>query len=313
MGPWLVALGAALWGIEAAWRVPLSKALSAEVIVFWEQVIQVVILAPFLWIHWKRVAAMSSRAWLSILVSGVAGSAVGTIFLTKAFATGNPTVVNVILNLQPLLSTFVAWLLFRDTLSPWIFPLSLVAVACGAVLSVEDPTAILSGVWATSFQAGTGWALLTAFFWGIATVAGRGVTVEIPVGLAAILRVLVGLLTMTIILSVNGALDGANLWPEAAQATPGPVIRDLLLLTTITGALPLFIYFRGLSMTIASTAGYFEMMQTLASIIVTWGVFGAALTVPQTVAAAVLVATVALIQHVQATSTDKFRPAPESR
>lgn len=33
-GPWLVGLGAALWGTESAWRIPLNELFDAEVIVF---------------------------------------------------------------------------------------------------------------------------------------------------------------------------------------------------------------------------------------------------------------------------------------
>ena len=37
-GPWLVGLGAALWGTESAWRIPLNELFDAKVIVFWEHV-----------------------------------------------------------------------------------------------------------------------------------------------------------------------------------------------------------------------------------------------------------------------------------
>ena len=38
-GPWLVGLGAALWGTESAWRIPLNELFDAQVIVFWEHVL----------------------------------------------------------------------------------------------------------------------------------------------------------------------------------------------------------------------------------------------------------------------------------
>ena len=44
-----------------------------------------------------------------------------------------------------------------------------------------------------------------------------------------------------------------------------------LLLATLSGGIPLLIYFKGLELTRASTAGYFEMMQTLAAVVITWG------------------------------------------
>jgi drug/metabolite transporter (DMT)-like permease len=96
-------------------------------------------------------------------------------------------------------------------------------------------------------------------------------------------------------------MAGAALWPAAAQAHPGTAIGALLLLASISGGIPLLIYFEGLSLTRASTAGYFEMMQTLAAVCITWGFFGAALRPHQIVAAVVLMAAVAMVQRVQST------------
>src|SRR5205823_15115624 len=61
----------------------------------------------------------------------------------------------------------------------------------------------------------------------------------------------------------------------------------------------LLIYFQGLRLTRASTAGYFEMMQTLAAVCITWGVFHASLHLHQVAAAIILIAAVAMVHHVQ--------------
>jgi drug/metabolite transporter (DMT)-like permease len=104
---------------------------------------------------------------------------------------------------------------------------------------------------------------------------------------------------MTLILLVLGKLHGAALWPAAAQAHPTTAIGALILLATISGGIPLLIYFEGLRLTRASTAGYFEMMQTLAAVCITWGFFHAALRPHQVIAAIVLMAAVAMVQRVQ--------------
>ncbi len=75
---------------------------------------------------------------------------------------------------------------------------------------------------------------------------------------------------MTLILLVMGKMHGAALWPAAAQADLGTAIGALILLATISGGVPLLIYFEGFRLTRASTAGYFEMMQTLAAVCITW-------------------------------------------
>src|SRR5436305_5699826 len=104
-GPWLVGLGAALWGTESAWRIPLNDLFDARVIVFWEHVLILLMFLPLLIFRAAELSKVSGRTWAFIIFSGFAGSAVGTVFFTLALKTGSPTVVNVILNVQPLIST----------------------------------------------------------------------------------------------------------------------------------------------------------------------------------------------------------------
>ncbi len=299
-GPWLVGLGAALWGTESAWRIPLNKLFDAEVIVFWEHVLILLMFLPILLPNLGQLRKIDIRTWGYLIFSGFAGSAVGTVFFTLALKYGNPTVVNVILNVQPLISTVGAFLVFGDRLAPRFFLYAGIAILAGIFLSVERPDLIGVSFQQAGLTLGTGYALICAFFWAGSTVAGRGVMLGMPLRLAASMRIVVGLFCMTLILFVRGKLHGAALWPETAQAHAGNAILLLLLLASISGGIPLLIYFRGLSLTRASTAGYFEMMQTLAAVVITWGFFHAALRPHQIVAAIVLMAAVAMVQRVQA-------------
>ncbi|HEY4758654.1 MAG TPA: EamA family transporter, partial [Chthoniobacterales bacterium] len=90
------------------------------------------------------------------------------------------------------------------------------------------------------------------------------------------------------------------LWPSAAQANMSTAIGALILLASISGGVPLLIYFEGLRLTQASTAGYFEMLQTLAAVCITWGFFHAALRWHEVLAGIVLIAAVTMVQKVQA-------------
>ena len=65
----------------------------------------------------RELRGVSRRALGWLVFSGIAGSAVGAIFFTLALKHGNPTVVNVVLNIQPVLSTTAAFLLFGDRLA----------------------------------------------------------------------------------------------------------------------------------------------------------------------------------------------------
>jgi len=204
--------------------------------------------------------------------------------------------MNVVLNIQPVLSTTAACLLFRDRLAPAFFPWAALAVVAGMALVGVTP-------WSDhAVDAGTGYALACALAWGLSTVAGRAVMVEMSLYLASGLRVIIGLACMTLVLLGNGELDATHLWPAAAAAKPGTVIGQLVLLSTLSGGIPLIIYFKGLELTRASTAGYFEMMQTLVAVAITWIFFHAALAPHEVVAAAILIGAVAMVQRAQATT-----------
>ena len=299
-GPWLVGLGAALWGTESAWRIPLNELFDADVIVFWEHVLILIMFLPLLLPNLGELRKVDISTWGYLLFSGFAGSAVGTIFFTLALKHGNPTVVNVILNIQPVISTLGAFLLFGDRLASRFFLYAAIAVLAGIFLSVEYPALIGVSFERAGLTIGTGYALICAFFWGGSTVAGRGVMMGMPLRLASSMRIVIGLVCMTLILLAYGKLHGAALWPAAVQAHAVKATGLLILLASISGGIPLLIYFEGLRFTRASTAGYFEMMQTLAAVCITWGFFHAALRPHQIVAGIVLMAAVAMVQRVQA-------------
>ena len=83
-GPWLVGLGAALWGTESAWRIPLNELFDADVIVFWEHVLILLMFLPLLLPSLGDLRKIDISTWGYLLFSGFAGSAVGTIFFTLA-------------------------------------------------------------------------------------------------------------------------------------------------------------------------------------------------------------------------------------
>src|SRR6266481_3969072 len=298
-GPWLVGLGAALWGTESAWRIPLNELFDAQVIVFWEHVLILLMLLPLLLSKLADLPRIDARTWGYLVFSAFAGSAVGTVFFTLALKYGNSTVVNVILNIQPVISTLGAFFLFGDRLATRFFLYAAIAVLAGIFLSVGFPTQIGVSFERAGLNVGTGYALICALFWGLSTVAGRGVMVGMSLRFASSMRIVIGLVCMTLILLVYGKLNGAALWPEAAQAHPIKAIVLLFFLASISGGIPLLIYFQGLHLTRASTAGYFEMMQTLAAVCITWGFFHATLHPHQVIAACVLIAAVAMVHQVQ--------------
>src|SRR5438034_6567564 len=196
-GPWLVGLGAALWGTESAWRIPLNELFDAKVIVFWEHVLILTMFLPILISRLNEISKIHARTWGFILFSGFAGSAVGTVFFTLALKYGNPTVVNVILNIQPVISTMGAFLLFGDRLARRFFLYASIAITAGIFVSVAYPTQIGVSFERAGLNLGTGYALICAVFWGLSTVAGRGVMIGMSLRLASSMRIVIGLACLT--------------------------------------------------------------------------------------------------------------------
>src|SRR5256884_1537148 len=223
-GPWLVGLGAALWGTESAWRIPLNELFDADVIVFWEHALILLMFLPLLLPSLGDLRKIDITTWGFLFLSVFAGSAVGTIFLTLALKHGNPTVVNVILSSQPVISTIGAFLLFGDRLVHRFFLYAGIAIVAGIFVSVAYPTQIGISFEHAGLNLGTGYALICALFWGLSTVAGRGVMVGMSLRLASSMRIVIGLACMTLILFAYGKFNGAALWPAPAQAHPGKAI-----------------------------------------------------------------------------------------
>src|SRR4029079_12971957 len=180
-------------------------------------------------------------------------------------------------NIQPVISTLGAFVLFGDRLARQFFLYAGIAVVAGVFVSVAYPTQIGVSFERAGLNLGTGYALICALFWGLSTVAGRGVMIGMSLRLAASMRIVLGAPCMAVMLLAYGKCHGADLWPAAAQAHPVKAIVLLLFLASVSGGIPLLIYFQGLHLTRASTAGYFEMMQTLAAVCITWGIFHAVL------------------------------------
>src|SRR5207245_11413448 len=103
-GPWLVGLGAALWGTESAWRIPLNELFDARVIVFWDHVRILIMFLPILILHLHEVRRIRARTWGHLLFSGFAGSAVDAIFFTVGLQDGRAAGVNGILKVELVIS-----------------------------------------------------------------------------------------------------------------------------------------------------------------------------------------------------------------
>jgi len=120
---------------------------------------------------------------------------------------------------------------------------------------------------------------------------------ELPLGLATPLRLWAGLLTTAAVVGLRALLHKGGL--DFAPFVEWPVLRDLLLLTTVAGVVPLFVYFAGLKTTPASLAGYCEMAYTVSAAFVTWVFLDGKLNAHQLLEAAILVLAIVMLNQAQ--------------
>lgn len=237
---WLVAL-AALWGLSALWRGPLAKEYPALAIVFWEHLVLVVLVSPWIVPAVRRVLAASTRTKVSVLVIGAGSSALATTLFTAAFRLGDPITPQVLQRLQPLIAIALAALVLGERLRHEHAVFALPAILGAWLLAFADPM----GVSVSSAQAAA-LAVGAAALWAAGTVLGRAASAELRFSDLTALRFTVGLVTLLL------AISGVTSTPLAIGVDAAPRI---LLLALFPGLLALVLYYRALGHRLAGDPG----------------------------------------------------------
>ncbi|MBC7541903.1 MAG: DMT family transporter [Candidatus Sericytochromatia bacterium] len=316
LGPIFVAVGACLWGTETLYRVHLNHRFSADLLVFYEHLFILAVMLPVLVTQWRGILGHSRRAYVFLTFSGILGSALGGYTFTKGLGLMAPTAANLLLNVQPVFGALMAYFLLREKISR-AFPLwAGLCLLVGAALSVKH----VGDLWQGNTLLGMAYIVATAFCWGVSTAFGRGALLEIPPMAAAGARLLVGTLSIYILCLVQGQPPSLAEFDEILATAPAmlqggllsaSLFKDFLLLALFAGAMPLVFYYKGLSHTPASVSAFCEMLQTVAALVVTWGVLGDALVPHQMVAAVVLLfAVIRLNAAQQAANVELADAAP---
>jgi drug/metabolite transporter (DMT)-like permease len=215
-----------------------------------------------------------------MIASGVLGSALGTVCFTEALARLNSSLANLLLNVQPVISVLVSWFWLSERPRRRFYPWAAVALGCGIAMA-WSPDAVQSP---HSVGLGLLFIAATALCWGASTTFGRAAMIEIDFKTGASLRYLIGAVATFALAALNGNVVERLRWSVLATTS---TLKDMAGLLVVAAVTPTFLYFAGLARTRASVATFAEMAQTFASLVITWGVLGDALS-PHQVAAGVL-------------------------
>ena len=279
-GPFLIFIAAILWGLDGILRRTLFD-LPPVTIVFFEHLIGLIVLSPFLFRAWKG-EKLSKNEWGAIGLVALFSGVLGTLFFTTALLQVNFiqfSVVFLIQKLQPLFAVLAAYVVLKEKVTKHYAVWAGVALVSGYFVTFPNGVVNVSEggayVWAALY------ALLAAAMWGSATAFSRFVLLQHSHTFVTGLRFL---LTVPIALVLVFALGAA---PTLGVIT-STQFATLALIAVSTGAVALWIYYRGLKHTRASIATIVELAFPLTAIGIDYFLYGTVLAVSQYAAAALL-------------------------
>jgi drug/metabolite transporter (DMT)-like permease len=291
----LVAIAAALWGLDQWIRGPLALTTEPATIVFGEHVVLVLCTLPYLLGALATVFGLGRRHVLAAVVIGAGSSAVATILFTEALFVHNDFVTPVVLQkIQPLIAVLGAMAILGERPRPRYFVYLAVALAGTWLMGVKHPLSPDAHGLETM-----GYALGAAVLWALGTVLGRYLARDMRFEYVTTLRFAFGLPAAAIALLVLDA-------PAFASAHDTVWIAVLAL---VTGLLALGLYYYGLRVTPATAATLAELAFPVSAVLVGYFKFGQTLTGWQWVGVAVTSLVVVLLPT-RPRDTVEIVPAP---
>ncbi|MGH8959642.1 MAG: DMT family transporter [Jatrophihabitantaceae bacterium] len=297
---WIVAVSAALWGLDALLRKPLATNLQPATIVLWEHVIVVAVVAAWIPGAVRAYLRCPPTHQVAIALIGIGASAVATALFTEAFEisarSGDFVTPLVLQKLQPLFAVALAVLVLRERLRPRFACYALPALAGVWLLSFANPLEVRIAVVKVALLA-----LGAAALWGAGTVLGRMVSTSVTP------------LELTVLRHVWG-LPAAFVVAEQTDSalTPGwHNMFAIVLLALIPGLAALSLYYYGLRATPASRATFAELAFPATAAFIGVAFLGSHLRTSQWLGMAIVVASVtALGWHERATDRTSVLPGP---
>jgi drug/metabolite transporter (DMT)-like permease len=283
-GVWLVALAAAMWGMESVVRLPLLQSLSSIQVVFLEHMLLSLYAMPVLWAYRRELYGLNGKQWFSLLYIAWGGSGLATLLFTSAFVYGNPSVVMLLQKVQPIVVIVMARWLLRERL-PKGFAVDLLIALFGLYLLVfgwKSPMAIPGGdgsaLWGAWLSIGA------AVLWGGSTVFGsyllRAMRFETLTGARFFF-------TLPFVGVILWQADPN--WPQMFETASAPHhVAPLLVMVLFPGLLSLLLYYRGLAVTKASYATLAELTFPAAGVLINWMFLGTAISLSEAIGFAII-------------------------
>ncbi len=299
-----VIVAALLWSVDGLLRRHLYV-LPAPVIVFYEHLFGLLILAPIILTSLKAFKKLTRKQWYAIIGVSFLSGAVGTILYTAALGRIQFIPFSVVVLLQqlnPIFAILASALLLKEPLTRRFFGLS--AIALVAAYFVTFPEYVVN------FSTGSGtviaalFAIGAAAAWGTSTAFSKYALKDTSSIHITALRFGFTPIFALIFVVLSGSTSSLG-------AITLSQFLYLVAITFSTGLVALIIYYFGLKRVLASRAAILELAWPASAVVVGWLWLDQGLTASQAIAAVVLTGAIIQIakESTQPAQTKKPRKA----
>lgn len=279
-GPVFIIIAALLWAFDGVIRRSLYN-LPPITIIFFEHIIGLIILLPFVWkkIILEKIDRRSF--WLLLLVAILSGL-LGTLWFTTALLKVHFisfSVVFLLQKIQPIFAITSSSILLKEKFEKSYIKWAVIAIIAAFFVTFKDGYVNLSTGGDTVIAAL--YAVGAAFAWGTSTTFSKMILTKISHEVTTFYRFLFTGIISLIVLFVLG-YGGSLFLPTLNQ------FGLFSLIAVSTGMVALVIYYKGLSMTKVHIATILELTFPFVAILIDMKLYNNFLSVSQLIAAFVL-------------------------
>lgn len=261
IGSVAICISASLWGLDGIALTPRLYNLNINFVVFILHALPFILMNFFFFREYRKLKEFSSRDLLFLFLVSLAGGALGTMSIVKALFLvefKELSVVVLLQKLQPVFAIILAAVLLKERLSKNFAFWAVIAIVAGYFLTFGFSLPDLNTGGKTGLAAM--YSLLAAFFFGSATVLGKGVLRNMSFTTATFFRYGFTSIIMLIFVIFSGKLG------EFVKVTPQNW-QIIFLISITVGSGAIFLYYYGLKKVPAMLASICELCFPLSAIL----------------------------------------------
>jgi drug/metabolite transporter, DME family len=303
LGSIAVILAALLWSLDGLLRTQLYS-LPPAVVVFWEHVLGLILISPFILATFKHFRKLTRKQWIAIAGVSFLSGALGTILYTAALAQTQYipfSVVVLLQQLQPIFAIGAAAILLKEPITRRFMFLS--AVALIAAYWVAFPTLTVNLNTGSGTLIAALLALGAAFCWGASTAFSKySLKDTSSLHITTLRFAFTPIFALAFVFALGQSSSLTAVTPIQWQY--------IGFITLSTGFVALAIYYFGLKRVPASRSSILELTWPLSALVTGYAFLHQTLNPTQLIGAVVLLGTIILIardaQKVEAKQSEQL-------